>query len=185
MKNKVLYLLLFLFAFCVMFLIFKSKIVNNTTITFKNKNLTVENSPFYKKYYDSNEITVVNIWATWCKPCLEEIPSLNKLKLEYKDNKINFISFSIDNMNDIEKLKKFIATKKFEWEDITIENLEYKKHLENLFYDKKPSMSFVSVSSFDVPRTLVIRNKKIIKEYNGLIDYNNISEFLKLELKNN
>jgi len=145
----------------------------------------VENSPFYKNYYSSNEITVVNIWATWCQPCIEEIPSLNKLRAQYKDSKINFISFSIDNINDIEKVKKFNVTKKFEWNDITVENLKYQKQLQNLFYDIKKSSGFLKIDSYDVPRTLIIRNKKIIKEYDGLIDYDNISKFLDSELKNN
>lgn len=31
------------------------------------------------------KVTIVNFWATWCKPCLEEIPSLNRLQQQFPD----------------------------------------------------------------------------------------------------
>lgn len=184
MKNKIIYILILSLSILLLIFFFKSTIFKNATITV-NKNVKIENSPFYKKYYSRDKVTVVNIWATWCKPCLEEIPSLNKLKQEFKGSEINFISFSVDNINDFEKLKKFNATKKFEWEDITVENLDYKKEIENLFYNNSSGSGFISVNSLDVPKTLIIKNKSVIKEYNGLIDYNEISEFLNKELKKN
>lgn len=181
MKNKILYSLIFLMSVVLLALFFKSTIFKNTSITV-NKNVKIEDSPFYKKYYDQNQITVINIWATWCKPCLEEIPDLNKLKGEFKNNEINFVSFSIDKTSDLEKLKKFNSSKKFQWEDITIENWNYKKKIENLLYNSSDS-SLISINSMSVPKTLIIKNKNIIKEYNGLIDYNEISKFLLDELK--
>ena len=38
----------------------------------------------------------VDIWATWCGPCIAEIPSIKKLEAEYKDKNIQFLSISID-----------------------------------------------------------------------------------------
>ena len=38
----------------------------------------------------------VDIWATWCAPCIAEIPSLKKLEEAYKDKNIQFVSISID-----------------------------------------------------------------------------------------
>src|SRR5690242_1100079 len=35
---------------------------------------------------------VVNVWATWCSPCRNEIPELNKLVGDYKSDKIVFIA---------------------------------------------------------------------------------------------
>jgi len=182
MKNKIIYSLIFLFSIIVLVLFFNLNIFENTTLTV-NKNLKVSDSPFYKKYYSQDKLTVVNIWATWCKPCMEEIPDLNNLKEEFKNNEINFVSFSIDHMNDLEKLKTFIYSKKFQWKDITLENWDYKKTIENLFYNNSSNFSFISINSMDIPRTLIIKNKTVIKEYNGSIDYNEISGFLRDELK--
>lgn len=42
------------------------------------------------------KILVVNIWATWCGPCVEEMPSLAKLHEGYKDKPINIIAISVD-----------------------------------------------------------------------------------------
>ena len=32
-----------------------------------------------------NKILVVNFWATWCKPCINEIPDLNQLVIDHQD----------------------------------------------------------------------------------------------------
>jgi len=42
----------------------------------------------------------IDVWATWCGPCIMEIPHLEELEEEYKDKNIVFISVSIDNTRD-------------------------------------------------------------------------------------
>lgn len=50
----------------------------------------------------------IDVWATWCGPCIAEIPSLNKLEEKYHDKNITFVSMSIDKIKDIEKWKKMV-----------------------------------------------------------------------------
>lgn len=38
----------------------------------------------------------IDVWATWCAPCIAEIPSIKKLEAAYKDKNIQFVSISID-----------------------------------------------------------------------------------------
>ena len=45
-------------------------------------------------------ITVINFWATWCGPCLEELPLLSKLTHEYAEKKVRFIAISADEAPD-------------------------------------------------------------------------------------
>ena len=40
------------------------------------------------------QITIINFWATWCTPCIKEIPSLNNLKNEMKDHPFELISIN-------------------------------------------------------------------------------------------
>ena len=44
--------------------------------------------------FESGRIYVVDLWATWCKPCKESMPALHKLESQYKD-KVTFIALSI------------------------------------------------------------------------------------------
>ena len=49
---------------------------------------------FLKK--DNDTTYIVNFWATWCVPCVEELPSFEKLKATYKDKKVKVLLVSID-----------------------------------------------------------------------------------------
>ncbi len=53
------------------------------------------------------KLTVVDFWATWCKPCLLSIPELIKLNNEYRDKGVNFIGINIDSPRNQSKIKPF------------------------------------------------------------------------------
>lgn len=49
----------------------------------------------------NNQLTYIDFWASWCGPCLAEMPNSEKLKGEYSKQGINFIYLSVDeNPND-------------------------------------------------------------------------------------
>jgi len=53
----------------------------------------------------------IDIWATWCSPCIAEIPSLKKVEERYHDKNIVFLSMSIDKLKDLEKWKTMVKSK--------------------------------------------------------------------------
>ena len=60
----------------------------------------------------------IDVWATWCKPCIAQIPFLKKLEEKYAHKKIEFISISTDNPstagswdNALAKWKKMVKDK--------------------------------------------------------------------------
>ena len=57
------------------------------------------------------KIVYIDVWATWCGPCLKEIPSLKVLINEYNDKKIEFVSISIDDKKDYEKWREMVSEK--------------------------------------------------------------------------
>ena len=56
----------------------------------------------------SDTIYVVNFWATWCKPCVEELPYFNALQKEADDKSPEFIFVSLDFMSQTPKVKDLI-----------------------------------------------------------------------------
>ncbi len=42
------------------------------------------------------KILVLNFWATWCAPCVQEIPSLNQLQTRYRDRGLVVLGVSVD-----------------------------------------------------------------------------------------
>jgi len=132
---------------------------------FKNtNNKDIKNSEFFK-FYNSDKLLVINLWATWCKPCIEEVPDLNALKMKHKNNKhLLFLSLSLD--NDSIKLKKYIESNSFKFKDITFNNIYYRDTILALIENKK--MSFIKSQS--IPKTILIKDKKIIKIFEGTLD---------------
>lgn len=53
----------------------------------------------------------IDVWATWCGPCIQQIPFLKKIEKEYHDKNIEFVSISTDRPNKYETWKKMIKDK--------------------------------------------------------------------------
>jgi cytochrome c biogenesis protein CcmG/thiol:disulfide interchange protein DsbE len=51
----------------------------------------------------SNKVVVIDFWATWCGPCREEIPHLNKLYSDYKGQGLEIIGISMDDGPEVVK----------------------------------------------------------------------------------
>lgn len=66
-----------------------------------------EIAPLFNKQTDTTY--VINFWATWCKPCVEELPYFEQLHEEYQNKKVKIILVSLDFPNQIEsKLIPFL-----------------------------------------------------------------------------
>lgn len=64
------------------------------------------------KIIDSSDSPlIINFWATWCKPCIEEIPYMEK---QAELNKVKLILVSLDFKEDYpENIKNFVAQNKY------------------------------------------------------------------------
>ena len=71
-------------------------------------NLTdLNNNEFKLENYEGN-VLIVNLWATWCKPCVAEFESLEKFKNKFIGKKIKIVAISNENKD---KIKAFIEGK--------------------------------------------------------------------------
>ena len=56
---------------------------------------------------------LLSFWATWCKPCMEEMTELNKIYEELKDKGFTLLAVSTDNEKTIAKVKPLVKSKGF------------------------------------------------------------------------
>ncbi len=49
------------------------------------------------------KFTIINFWATWCAPCIEEMPMFSRFHNENKKDEIKVIALAVDNKTQIEK----------------------------------------------------------------------------------
>lgn len=60
----------------------------------------------------ADTLYVVNFWATWCKPCVMELPYFEKAHQEFKQQKVKILLVSLDFESDLNtKLKPFVKRK--------------------------------------------------------------------------
>jgi len=55
-----------------------------------------------------DKIRIINFWATWCPPCLKEIPIFMQLQQEYADKNVQFIGIAIDDPANVEDYLSFM-----------------------------------------------------------------------------
>ncbi len=104
-----------------------------------------------KAQSDNNR--VINFWATWCGPCVKELPQFEALLEKYKSENLEVILVSLDFANNLEgKVKKFITKKGLQSTLYLLDEIDY-----NSFINKvDPSWSGA------IPATMMLsaRNEK-------------------------
>lgn len=56
---------------------------------------------------ERGKLVILNVWATWCPPCIEELPSLNALSYAMDPNMVSIVTVSLDTAGN-DKVKKFL-----------------------------------------------------------------------------
>ena len=76
---------------------------------------------------------VVNFWATWCPPCVTELPYFEKLSKEYQDKEVKFILISLDFPSQIEsRLIPFLKDNKITADVRVMTNIDYNSWIEKV-----------------------------------------------------
>lgn len=65
----------------------------------------------------SGRVVLIDIWASWCVPCIQEFPGLRELYAKYKDHGLEIIGFSVD--KDGESWKNALVKHELPWVNIS------------------------------------------------------------------
>lgn len=95
----------------------------------------------------SDSIMVINFWATWCAPCVKELPLFEKLHKENPQLKISMIN--LDFAEKLDKVNTFVARKKMATTVYLLDEIDYNKWIDKV--DKSWGGA--------IPATLIINPK--------------------------
>ena len=105
-----------------------------------------------------NSLVVINFWATWCAPCLEEMPSLDRLQANTTFNNLQIIPINVGKDN-VEKSKNF-------YKKLKINNLD-------IYFDKDVELAKKFLLR-GLPTTIFINKEgKEFARVIGFIDFDN------------
>ncbi|MBN1117663.1 MAG: TlpA family protein disulfide reductase [Bacteroidales bacterium] len=90
-----------------------------------------ELEPMLHKQNDT--IYLVNFWASWCVPCVKEMPAIEKIAEEYKDFNFSVLLVSLDFPNQIEsRLKPFLSKQNIRSKVILLDDPDFNKWIDKV-----------------------------------------------------
>lgn len=119
---------------------------------------------------NSDTTYIVNFWATWCAPCVKELPDFDSISKVYKDKKIKVLLVTLDFQEDLKtKVLPFIKTKNIYSEVLLLDEVN------GNYFIPKISDKWTGA----IPATLIINQKR---NFNHFFEKKLTFEFLKNEL---
>lgn len=79
---------------------------------------TVNGEDISSDVFKDNKLTVVNVWASWCGPCVQEIPELQKLSENMKDKNVKVIGLAQDAGSSFQAVKEVLDKSKVTYQNI-------------------------------------------------------------------
>jgi thiol-disulfide isomerase/thioredoxin len=147
------------------------------SVSMAQKVKPVKFSELEQRYKQANDTTyVVNFWATWCGPCVKELPNFSQLQKEFKTDKLKVLLVSMDFRSKLETVViPFVKNKGIDLETVLLD-------------EKDTGIIINKVSekwSGSIPGTLVINQSKGINNfYEQEFNYEELKN-LYLTTKNN
>lgn len=108
-----------------------------------------------KRISNPDTVYVVNFWATWCKPCIEELPYFEKLQAVYKDQPLKVLLVSMDFESKLPAVKTFAG----------IHKLASEVYLAHRKSDQELIDAINKDWSGALPGTLIVNGKKGIRKF--------------------
>ena len=109
-----------------------------------------------KRISHSDTVYVVNFWATWCAPCIAELPSFEKLQKTYKNQPLKVLMVSMDFQSKLKTdVIPFIRKHKYTTEAYLAIRKNDQEWIDQI--DKNWSGA--------IPGTLIVNNKKGIRKF--------------------
>lgn len=105
----------------------------------------------------SSEVIIVNFWASWCIPCIHELPSLIAASNKFSKNQLTVVAINTDEDNQLQNISKIKKKLNFPESFIIVPDKKFKIADEFKFSA--------------IPVTVIFKNGKVIHFYNGPVDF--------------
>lgn len=112
----------------------------------------------------------IDVWATWCVPCVYEMPYMNEIEKEYEGKNIHFVGISIDRKKDEEKWRKMIVEKELMGTQLLADNEIDSKFIQGYYIQGIPRFILLdpqgNIVTYDAPRPSDPQLKELFSSLN-------------------
>ena len=77
-----------------------------------------------------NQVVIVNFWATWCKPCIKELPYFESLKGDFNNNKLKVMLVSLD--MEKERAVNYAQKKNLQSEVLYLDEVDFNQWIDRI-----------------------------------------------------
>lgn len=128
--------------------------ITNAGDTAPNFSIVTEHGKTLTRSDFGGKLLVLNFWASWCPPCITELPSLNQFATEYASQGVVVLGVSIDKNEHL--YKNFLAQRQVAFDTAR---------------DPEANIS-ASYGTFQIPETYIIdRNGKVLEKVISNMDW--------------
>lgn len=118
--------------------------------------ISPEEIPALIATHSSDSLLVINIWATWCIPCIEEFPDFLRVQNQFAKEPVTFKFISVDFSDQTESILKFLQKTSFQG---------------TMYHKSGSDEAFINQFSSDwdgsIPVTFIFRRDSLLHTFHG------------------
>jgi peroxiredoxin len=109
------------------------------------------------------KVLVLNFWASWCPPCIQEIPSLSQFQKRFQNSGVKVVAISID--KNAQRYREFLRKLPVSFETA---------------WDPSGDIS-AKYGTYQIPETYIIKDGRVMRKFANSADWNSpdVNEYVK------
>jgi thiol-disulfide isomerase/thioredoxin len=131
-----------------------------STASVKSQSVSVIKFDRLKRWINqpNDTVYVVNFWATWCAPCVKELPQFDAVRQAYANKKVAVLLVSMDSREDLtKKVAPFVRNRKVRSRVVLLDEPDLNTWVDQL----APEWSGA------LPMTLILNSKQNVRRFIG------------------
>lgn len=124
--------------------------------------------PLLNRIAQADTIYVLNFWATWCKPCVQELPLFDSVEVHVKNTPVKVLLINLDFAEEVNKVSSFLQNKKIKSDCVLLDEINGNSYIDR--FDKSWNGAIPATLIKKGNRQVFLERKTSLTELNKLLE---------------